>query len=356
MFAFPFNAAVLVVWNGGDTLNNIMQFFNIVNINTYLPNVNFSAYLVLVYLLVAAIILVIVDIIYVSYSFSKKKFRFTWPLVLLGQIVPLFVTVLFLPITETLFSMVNCNPSASDPSIQVMSSYPSIVCFESWHLFHSVITLLFTSIFVFISSIVALAMFEPRMSTNKLQARQNSTAQVVFIVNKIICQFVFNFTPFNGTEVYTVMLFLLSGWLYWAYNIQDPYYDKKVSKFFRICSSYYFWTNLMLMVSQVLYGFNFNGGLVAWLGGLPFIGIIIIFEKKSNIDKLFSSDLKFRSGEDLELHLKYVLQLVQTQNTDKNSYMLLIGYIEKHKEVCNEEDCPLKSTKRKKDSDVGEME
>lgn len=36
--------------------------------------------------------------------------------------------------------------------------------------------------------------------------------------------------------------------------------------------------------------------------------------------------------------------------------MLLIGYIEKHKEVCNEEDCPLKTTKKKKDSDVGEME
>lgn len=227
--------------------------------------------------------------------------------------------------------MVNCEPSEKNPAVQVMSSFGGVDCFQGWHLFHSVITLLFTSIFVFISSIVALAMFEPRMSTNKLQARQNSTAQVVFIVNKIVCQFIFNFTPFDNTYIYTIMLFVLSAWLYWAYNIQDPYYDKNVSKFFRICSSYYFWTNLMLMVSQILQGFDFNGGLVAWLGGLPFIGIIIIFEKKSNIDKLFSSDLKFRSGEELELHLKYVLQLLQTQHTDKNSYMLLIGYIEKHK-------------------------
>ena len=27
--------------------------------------------------------------------------------------------------------------------------------------------------------------------------------------------------------------------------------------------------------------------------------------------------------------------------------MLLIGYIEKHKEICTEEDCPLKQTKKK---------
>lgn len=55
--------------------------------------------------------------------------------------------------------MVNCQASQDDPQKQVMSSYNDIVCFEGWHLFHSVITLLFTFIFVFISCVVALAMF-----------------------------------------------------------------------------------------------------------------------------------------------------------------------------------------------------
>lgn len=87
----------------------------------------------------------------------------------------------------------------------------------------------------------------------------------------------------------------------------------------------------MLMISQMLLSTGFNGGLVIWLCGLPFIWMVIVFDKQSNIDKLFSSNLKFRSGEDLEAHLKYVLQLIQNREKDKNSYMLLIGYIEKHK-------------------------
>ena len=33
---------------------------------------------------------------------------------------------------------------------------------------------------------------------------------------------------------------------------------------------------------------------------------------------------------------------------NKNSYMLLIGYTEKHKEMCKEEDCPLIMQKRKR--------
>lgn len=52
----------------------------------------------------------------------------------------------------------------------------------------------------------------------------------------------------------------------------------------------------MLMISQILSIWDFNGGLVIWLGGLPFLFIIILFEKKSNISKLFSTNLKFRSG------------------------------------------------------------
>ena len=97
--AFPFNIIVLNAWNGGSTLNNISNFFGTFNLSKYLPSAPFAAYLVMLYALIFIILVIIADIIYVSYSFSKKKFKFTFPLVFLSNIVPLFVTVLFLPIT-----------------------------------------------------------------------------------------------------------------------------------------------------------------------------------------------------------------------------------------------------------------
>lgn len=174
MLAFPFDASIIAVWNGGDTLEKVFQIFSRFNISTYLPGVSFDTFLILLYALILLIILVLLDIIYVSYSFSKKKFRFTWPLVILAQLVPLFVTILFLPITETLLSVVRCKTDEV-LGYQVMISFPDIVCWKGWHLFHAAVTLLFSSLFVFISSVVALALFEPRMATNKLTARQNST-------------------------------------------------------------------------------------------------------------------------------------------------------------------------------------
>jgi hypothetical protein len=86
-------------WNGGETLNNISGIFSKLNIMSYLPGVSFNTFLAMLYGLIFLIILVLIDIIYVSYSFSKKRFRFTWPLVILAKLVPLFVTIFFLPIT-----------------------------------------------------------------------------------------------------------------------------------------------------------------------------------------------------------------------------------------------------------------
>jgi hypothetical protein len=345
IMAFPFNALVLSAWNGGDTLSGLISFFSKFNISTYLPNAPFPAFLLILYSLIFIILLILVDIIYVSYSFTKKKFKFTFPLVILAQVVPLFVTVLFLPITETLLIVVQCSQV---DGVWTMGSFPDVVCWQGWHLFHTSITLIFTVVFVIISTVVALALFEPRMTSKKLTARQNSNAEVVFIINKIVLQFFFSFSPFQGSAFYVTIVFLLAFWQFWCYTVRKPYYSTVATKFFQICSTYYFWTAFMLMAGQVLQLYGFDGALIIWISGLPFFAIIIYFDQTIKEDTLHSNNLKFKTGEELEDHISVVLELICNQKEDKVCGTLLIGYIEKHKELCNELDCPLKTEKKKK--------
>lgn len=175
MMQFPFDTTILMVWNGGSTLNNIFNFAtNIIAIDNLMPGINYNAFIAILYLIIFMIVLVILDIIYVSYSFNRKKFRFTLPLVLLAHIVPLFVTLLFIPVTEFLLNIINCQPSATDPNIQVLAFFPNEQCFSGAHLIHVSITLFFTSIFVFISTVFAMTLFEPRMTANSIAARRSS--------------------------------------------------------------------------------------------------------------------------------------------------------------------------------------
>lgn len=97
MFAFPFSDNVINVWNANQTLE-FFNFSSIFNIFSYIPGISFKSYMVGLYALVLLIIFVMCDVVYVAYSFSQKRFKFTWPLILLAKIVPLIVTVLFQPI------------------------------------------------------------------------------------------------------------------------------------------------------------------------------------------------------------------------------------------------------------------
>lgn len=118
----------------------------------------------------------------------------------------------------------------------------------------------------------------------------------MFILNKIVLQFFFSFNPFSGPAFYVVIMFLLSFWQFWCYSVHQPYYTKTATKFFKMCSAYYFWTTLLLFVGLILGNYSFDGALVIWVSGLPFFAIIIYFESTSDVNTLFSSNLKFKTG------------------------------------------------------------
>lgn len=93
-----------------------------------------------------------------------------------------------------------------------------------------------------------------------------------------------------------MVTFLLSVWLFKEYNFEDPYYDYEVGKFYSIISTYYLYANVMLLLCKLFENSDFNGGLIAWVIGLPFLVSIMLMTKKSKIETLVKSQSKFRNG------------------------------------------------------------
>ena len=152
------------LWKASGFLNLVFDIFAIFNLSKYMPRINYSMYIASIYVMDFIILLIILDVLFVSYSFSKKKFSIMWPLDLLRSVASLFVTVFFLPITETLLSIVQCE-SDSNGNL-VLNYFPDVICWQGWHLVHALIASLFTLIFVIFSCIVSLMFFEPMMSAD----------------------------------------------------------------------------------------------------------------------------------------------------------------------------------------------
>jgi hypothetical protein len=286
MLQFIFHDKIKRIWKADNVLNTIFDVFNFFAIAKYFSGTfTWTLYLIIFYTCIGAIILAVLDIIYVSYSFNKKRFSVMWPLIVLRNVVTLSVTVLFLPITEFLIQMVQCEYDA-EKGYSVHSMFSEIQCWNGMHILHSVVALINIIVFVSISMVVALNYFESRISSDDPTARSNSRADVVFIVNKILLQTTFAFVPKEWDWPLVIIIFVAGFWLWYLYQFDDPYYNEVVSKMFKALSGYYMWTCFMLFIAKVLENTSFKGGLISWLLGkllllfpfayLPFANILLI--------------------------------------------------------------------------------
>lgn len=90
--------------------------------------ISYTNFIVSVYLMNLLILLIVLDILYVSYSFSRKRFAIMWPLQILRSIAAFVVTVLFLPITETLLIVIQCATATDGSGNFVLYYFPNVIC------------------------------------------------------------------------------------------------------------------------------------------------------------------------------------------------------------------------------------
>ncbi len=67
-------------WKSDSVLNYVQTFLEFFHVSTWYGRLDFTAFLVIFYLCLSIVVLVILDVFYVSYSFSQKKFAFVWPM------------------------------------------------------------------------------------------------------------------------------------------------------------------------------------------------------------------------------------------------------------------------------------
>jgi hypothetical protein len=124
----------------------------------YLQDLSASIYLTVFYTSLSLVILMIVNIAYVSYSFSRNFFTVTWPLYVLRYVAKAVVTIFFMPLQEIFISILSCSVDSTGKSVNSFS--PSIECWTGFHFLHLFCSIAVSIVFIMISLIVALTYFE----------------------------------------------------------------------------------------------------------------------------------------------------------------------------------------------------
>ena len=233
-----------------------MEFFHV---STWYGRLDITAFLVIFYLCLAIVVLVILDVFYVSYSFTQKKFAFVWPMQALRTVCGLFVTVLFLPFlgiyifnnillnVETFTTMLRCDSDGK------MTLFKDVTCWEGTHIIHACFAIVISIIFILIAFVVSLTYFESRSTSNDLTAKVTSRADVYIVIMKTILLYMFSFlvrVQFHWFII--VLLIILSAIAYFNYRTNWPYYNDKMNVFFCALTALFLWGNLVLCLAKIL--------------------------------------------------------------------------------------------------------
>lgn len=111
----------------------------------------------------------------------------------------------------------------------------------------------------------------------------------------------------------------------------------------------FLWHSTCLLIGQLLSSTNFDSTILLFFIGIPIVIIIILTIKEDKILLLNQSINNLKTGEEVIEQIRYFLQLVDQREKDRESSVLLKGYILQHCEACTDVECYLLKYKKELD-------
>ncbi|CDW77649.1 UNKNOWN [Stylonychia lemnae] len=242
----------------------------------------------------------------VSYSFSRKRFAYVWPVQALRSSVGLFVTVLFMPFLEE-----------NGPG-WFLDAFHDERCWVGSHIIHASISSAVSLVFIAICVIVSLTYYDNNITSNDFSARVDQR----------------------------IVLLIISYLDLRNYRILRPFYNDNANIFYTCLSGLFLWGNIVLLFVKLMEPLNFDGGYQIYLLGVPIVIFIIIFEPDRRKKLLIMNINNIEKGEEAMLQIRYYIRLVQFMEKDRDSNITLKGYLYHHEDSCSYSDCQLKKYKQ----------
>jgi len=341
IIVFAFHDTIRDIWNADDISYRIRETLGYFNIVTYFEKSNWNLYITFFYVGVVIVALAIIDAFYISYSYSRKKVSFAWPVVLLRNVMLLFTTILFLPFLQYFISVLHC---VDYNGIQVHYNFTEIQCWKGIYTLHAIFAILGAIVFIICTLISSLTLFEYKTNPNDPTARVTSRSNCfvnLYQAIMIICLTFLTQTQF--TIILMLMILAGSGFIFYKFFFNFPYHDEVVAKLWGILSALNLWTAFMLVIAKICENYIFDGAVIAWFIGIPLIVYLLLVIKDQRLDLLLINVNKFQSGTEVQNQIRYILKLIQWQSKNKNAAILLDGYMEIHKQSWKKDEDPQKT-------------
>ncbi|EGR34809.1 PAS domain S-box family protein, putative [Ichthyophthirius multifiliis] len=100
----------------------------------------------------------------------------------------------------------------------------------------------------------------------------------------------------------------------------------------------------MLLLAKIMYNYSFDGTIIVWIIGLPFIVLIVILRQEQNFDYILINSNNYEVLAQPMNQLTYLTKLVNLYHSHKGIAILIDGFLDYHRCLTSKEDT---NTKRR---------
>ena len=206
-----------------------------------------------------------------------------------------------------------------------------------FRIIHDILGIVFALALVLFSLIIQSVLFEIKYSKERKYAKTTSKVDIEVILGQT---FLVILTIFFDDE-WVILFFscVISIVILWDYILLKPFFYAFLTKIFMVYYTTYAWCNIVLFLCKVLN--DFDGGLVLFGVGIPFIALCSFFSHDQSIDCIMKTINKCESGPVALKHVIYLTEIIDAKDSDRRAKILTDGYIHIFEENCHIANCPL---------------
>ena len=236
--------------------------------------------------------------------------------------------------------MVRCKSIGDELRHQM---YEEIECWRGLHILHGVTGIIAFIIYITACLIISLCFFESKLSSADPSARSDSRNEFWSMVFKSVCCILATFFITNDYRwVNTIVFTIGSIVLYIKQRMERPYYNEVINIIADVNNGIFIWSTLMLIVVMAAEDTNFNGGVQAFLMGIPLIIILLVTQNDHRKDMLLKGIENYDNGDQWYIKVRYYISFIQKKEMNRDTSVELKGYIYSHEEKCTIQNCPLR--------------
>ena len=276
-------------------------------------------------------------IIYILYKFMKKDYNVILPLKILQRILSPLASTFFLPMLFILLSALDCTPEKKNHYTD------DLQCYNTFYYINAGIAIISLIFYIPFSLLSNLIFYEYSLGGDKILSKTTAIPDLFFTLTKVIISFIF--VIINGgeeTHYFLILILTFFSFIVCVLNFKYPRYNENTLNYIhKFLSLTVFWSSFVLLIGKIFRSSSFNGCLGLFFATEPIMFLLILYERKTIQEDLYKEKNSFDVMDSLQ-YIKSYINVVENKDTNRNSELILKGYISLFEERCFISECPLK--------------